>query len=316
MRILCGRAHRQLGDEICKYLQIAPGLCEVTAFADGETQVKILDDVRGLDVFVVQPTCPPDVNGALMELLVMVDALRRASARRITAVVPYYGYARQDRKHEGRVPITAKLVANLFATAGIDRMLCMDLHAQQIQGFFDMPLDHLQAKPVFAHYLRQKKLDNLVFVSPDVGSAKLADSYSRLFGCEFAIIEKRRTSDVEIKHGHMIGNVKDKHVVIVDDMISTAGSMASGIEVARQHGALSVTIAASHGLFVGPAWKRLAEAKPDEVITTNTVPQDLTKVPEGMNFTVLSVAPTMAEAIIRIHHDKSVSQLFKQGFLA
>lgn len=314
MRILCGRAHRQLGDDICKCLQIAPGLCEVSSFADGETQVKILDDVRGLDVFVVQSTCPP-VNESLMELLVMVDALRRASARRITAVVPYYGYARQDRKHEGRVPITAKLVANLCTTAGIDRMLCMDLHAQQIQGFFDIPLDHLQAKPVIAHYLRQKNLQNIVFVSPDVGSVKLADGYARLFGCDFAIIEKRRTSDTEIKHGHLIGSVKDKHVIIVDDMISTAGSMASGIEVARQHGALSVTIAATHGLFVGPAWKRLAEAKPDEIITTNTVPQEHQQVPEGLSFTPLSVAPTLAEAIMRIHHDKSVSQLFAPGHL-
>lgn len=303
-----------MGDDICKHLQVVPGLCEVSSFADGETQVKILDDVRGLDVFVVQPTCPP-VNESLMELLVMVDALRRASARRITAVVPYYGYARQDRKHEGRVPITAKLVANLFATAGINRMLCMDLHAQQIQGFFDIPLDHLQAKPVIAQYLRKKNLENIVFVSPDVGSVKLADSYARVFGCEFAIIEKRRKSDTEIEHGNIIGHIDNKHVIVVDDMISTAGSMASAIAVAKSKGALSVTIAATHGLFVGPAWKRLASAGADEVIVTNTVPQDRSLVPEGLNFTVLSVAPALAEAIIRIHHDKSVSQLFAPGYM-
>lgn len=315
MKIFCGRAHTQLGDEICRSLQVVPGLCEVDSFADGETQVKILDDVRGLDVFVVQPTCPP-VNQSLMELLVMVDALRRASARRITAVVPYYGYARQDRKHQGRVPITAKLVANLFTTAGIDRMLCMDLHAQQIQGFFDIPVDHLQAKPVIAQYLRKKGLENIAFVSPDVGSVKLADGYSRIFACDFAIIEKRRKSDTEIEHGHIIGNVSGKNVIIVDDMISTAGSMASAVEIARKHGALSVTVSATHGLFVGPAWKRLAGAGADEIIITNTVPQDASVVPQGVKFTVLSVAPTLAEAIIRIHHDKSMSQLFAPGYMA
>lgn len=314
MRVFCGRAHTELGDEICRTLQVAPGMCEVKAFADGESQVKILDDVRGVDVFIVQPTCPP-VNEALMELLVMVDALRRSSARRITAVVPYYGYARQDRKHEGRVPITAKLVANILATAGVDRMLCMDLHAQQIQGFFDIPLDHLVAKPVIANYLKKNELDNLVIVSPDVGSVKLADGYSKIFGCDFAIIEKRRKSDTEIEHGHVIGNIDNKNVIIVDDMISTAGSMASAIEIAREHGAKSVRIAASHGLFVGPAWERLAAAGVDEVIVTNSVPQDMEKVPEGMNFTVLSIAPILAEAITRIHHDKSMSPLFEPGHM-
>ncbi len=315
MRVFCGRAHTELGDEICRHLQVAPGMCEVKSFADGEAQVKILDDVRGLDVFIVQPTCPP-VNEALMELLVMVDALRRSSARRITAVVPYYGYARQDRKHEGRVPITAKLVANLFATAGVDRMLCMDLHAQQIQGFFDIPVDHLIAKPVIANYLKKSELDNLVIVSPDVGSVKLADGFSRIFNCDFAIIEKRRKSDTEIEHGHVIGNISGKNVIIVDDMISTAGSMASAIEIAREHGAKSVRIAASHGLFVGPAWERLAAAGADEIIVTNSVPQNIQAVPESVNFTVLSVAPTLAEAIIRIHHDKSMSPLFEPGYLS
>ena len=184
----------------------------------------------------------------------MVDALRRASARRITAVVPYYGYARQDRKHEGRVPITAKLVANLLDTAGVDRMLCMDLHAQQIQGFFDIPLDHLISKPVVTNYLRQKELDEIVVIAPDVGSVKMADGYAKSLGGSLAIIEKRRKSDVEIEHGHVIGNINGKHALIVDDMISTAGSMASAISIAKDAGAKSVTVAAAHGLFVGPAW--------------------------------------------------------------
>lgn len=310
MRVFCGQAHKTLGDEICRHLQIAAGMCEVSAFADGESKVHITDDVRGLDVYIVQPTCSP-VNETLMELLVMVDALRRASARRITAVVPYFGYARQDRKHEGRVPITAKLVANLMVEAGIDRVLCMDLHAQQIQGFFDIPLDHLYAKPVILNYLRKKELDNIVVVAPDVGSVKMADGYARSLGGELAIIEKRRMSDTQIEHGHVIGEISGKHVIICDDMISTGGSMASAIEIAKSEGALSITVAASHGLFVGPAWERLSAAGADEIVTTNTVPQDVEAAPKGVKFTVLSVAPTLAEAIVRIHHDKSVSQLFE-----
>ncbi len=310
MKIFYGTSHRELGEEICRALGIAAGLCDVGSFADGETRVKILEDVRGLDCFIVQPTGMP-VNENLMELLVMVDALRRASARRITAVVPYYGYARQDRKHEGRVPITAKLAANLLTIAGINRMLCMDLHAQQIQGFFDIPLDHLITKPVIASYLRKKELENIVVVAPDVGSVKMADGYANALGGTLAIIEKRRMNDVEIQHGHVIGNIAQKNAIIVDDMISTAGSMASAIAIAREEGAQSVTIAAAHGLFVGPAWSRLGEAGADEVITTNTLPQDVEMGTRSVNkFTVLSVATMLAEAIVRIHHNKSMSSLF------
>lgn len=309
MKIFYGTSHQELGEEICRVLGISSGLCEVSSFADGETQVKLLEDVRGLDCFIVQPTCPP-VNETLMELLVMVDALRRASARRITAVVPYYGYARQDRKHEGRVPITAKLVANLLTTAGVDRMLCMDLHAQQIQGFFDIPLDHLISKPVIVNYLRKKELDNIVVIAPDVGSVKMADGYAKALRGSLAIIEKRRKNDVEIEHGHVIGSIRDKNAIIVDDMISTAGSMASAITIAKEEGATSVTVAAAHGLFVGPAWERLAQANADEIITTNTLPQNLEKVSPEINFTVLSVASTLSEAIVRIHHNKSISSLF------
>ncbi len=310
MKIFYGTSHRELGREICRTLGISAGLCDVGPFADGETQVRILEDVRGLDCFVVQPTCMP-VNENLMELLVMVDALRRASARRITAVVPYYGYARQDRKHEGRVPITAKLVANLFTTAGVDRMLCMDLHAQQIQGFFDIPLDHLTTKPVIVKYLRKKEFDDVVVVAPDVGSVKMADGYAKALGGQLAIIEKRRKNDVEIQHGHVIGAINGKQAIIVDDMISTAGSMASAIAIAKKEGAKSVTVAAAHGLFVGPAWTRLQEAGADEIITTNTIPQNCECARKYVGkFTVLSVAKPLAEAIVRIHQNKSISSLF------
>ena len=310
MKIFYGTSHRELGEEVCRGLGISAGLCDVGTFADGETQVRILEDVRGLDCFVIQPTCKP-VNGNLMELLVMVDALRRASARRITAVVPYYGYARQDRKHEGRVPITAKLVANLLTTAGVDRMLCMDLHAQQIQGFFDIPLDHLTTKPVIVSYLRKKERDNIVVIAPDVGSVKMADGYAKALGGQLAIIEKRRKNDVEIQHGHVIGHIVGKNALIVDDMISTAGSMASAITIARKEGAASVTVATAHGLFVGPAWERLKEADADEIITTNTLPQDEVSARKNVRkFTVLSVAGELAEAIVRIHQNKSISSLF------
>ncbi|MBN2711733.1 MAG: ribose-phosphate pyrophosphokinase [Planctomycetes bacterium] len=307
MRIFTGNAHRELGNEICKHLGTELGRCEVNTFADGETSVKILDDIRGLHVFIIQPTCPP-ANQHLMELLIMVDALRRASAHKITAVIPYYGYARQDRKHAGRVPITAKLVANLLTTSGVDRVLCMDLHATQIQGFFDIPLDHLFSAPVIVDYLKAKEIDNPVVMSPDIGNIKMAYSFSKRLEGDLAVVEKRRLSDTEIEHGYVIGQIKDRDVIIVDDMIASAGSMASAVEIARNHGAKSVIVGASHGLFVGPAFERLKKAAPDEVIVTNTVPQR--EAPEGVNLTVLSVAPLLGEAINRIHRNKSVSLLF------
>lgn len=309
MRIFCGNAHPQLGQAICRHLQIDAGRCEVGHFADGETKVRILDDVRGLDVFVVQPTCPPHVNDSLMELLVMADALRRASARRVTAVVPYYGYARQDRKHEGRVPITAKLVANLLTGAGISRVICMDLHATQIQGFFDIPLDHLYSMPVQVQYLKEKQFVNPVVMSPDVGSMKMADSYARRLGGSLAVVEKKRLNDTDIETGVVIGDIRGRNVIIVDDMISTAGSMAGGVKAARTYGAASVTVCATHGLFVGPAWERLLEAAPDEIVVTDTVPIRA-GWPDTLRLTVLSVAELLGEAIIRIHRNKSVSLLF------
>ncbi len=308
MRILTGNANPALARAICEYLKVDLGRCEVGRFPDGETKVRILDDVRGSDVFVVQPTCPP-ANEHLMELLIVVDAARRASARRVTAVVPYYGYARQDRKHQGRVPITAKLVANQLATAGCDRVLCMDLHATQIQGFFDIPMDHLYAAPVLMEHVHKRGFERPVIMSPDIGSLKMADAIAQRLNGELAVVEKRRVSDVDIQTGHVIGDVKNRPVVIVDDMIASAGSMAGAIRVARENGASDVLALATHGLFVGPAFERLREAGPDEVIVTDTVPQR-PDVAEDIPLTVLSVADLLGEAISRIHRGKSVSLLF------
>lgn len=308
MRIFSGNAHPELGKAICERLHLTPGRGIVEKFPDGETKVQILDDVRGLDIFIVQPTCYPQ-NETLMEMLIMADAIRRASAKRITAVIPYYGYARQDRKHAGRVPITAKLVANLICTAGVDRVLCMDLHATQVQGFFDIPVDHLFAAPLFAAYLKTKQLERPVVMSPDIGSLKMADNYAKRIQGELAVVEKRRVSDTEIETGHVIGNVKDRNVIIVDDMISTGGSMAGAIKVAKQHGAKKVICTATHGLFVPPAIERLEEAGPDEIVVTDTIPQNRYST-KSLRITVLTVADLLAEAIGRIHHNKSVSLLF------
>ncbi len=308
MRIFTGNAHPELGHAICRHLQVDMGRAEVGRFADGETKVRILDDVRGLDCFIVQPTCDPS-NQNLMELLIMVDALRRASTRRVTAVMPYFGYARQDRKHEGRVPITAKLVANLIVAAGVDRVLCMDLHASQIQGFFDIPVDHLFSLPVITDYLRLKRMEELVVMSPDIGSIKMADAYARRLGGSLAVVEKRRLSDTEVEMGYVIGDIEGKNVVIVDDMISTAGSMGGAVQTARKHGAATVTVASTHGLFCGKAYENLRAAAPDEIVVTDTVPQDGRRSGD-VNVTVLSVAELLGEAISRIHRNKSVSLLF------
>ncbi len=308
MRIFIGNAHRELGRNICRQLQIEPGRIDVVRFPDTETKVRVIDDVRGIDAYVIQPTCPP-VNENIMELLVIVDALRRASAKSITAVIPYFGYARQDRKHEGRVPITAKLVANLIAASGVNRVVCLDLHAAQIQGFFDIMMDHLRALQPFVEYLRKLDLEKPIIVSPDVGSMKMADDYAKRLGCGVAVIQKRRISDDTVETGHVIGNVKDMDVVITDDMITSAGSMAAAIRAVREHGARTVRVIATHGLFVGNAFDRLVEAAPTEVIVTDTVPPQ-TDVPPELNLRVISTAPLIAEAISNIHRNKSISLLF------
>lgn len=308
MRIYVGNAHPELGNAVCTHLGLAPGMIDVQRFPDSETKVRIRDDVRGIDVFVIQPTCPP-VNENLMELLIIVDALRRASAKTITAVIPYFGYARQDRKHEGRVPITAKLVANLIVASGVDRVLTIDLHAHQIQGFFDLPLDHLYATPALIGYVKGLKLENPVMVSPDAGSAKMAARYAKHLNSSIAIIEKRRISDEKVETGHMVGDVRDGDVIIVDDMVTSGGSMAAAVETARENGARSVRIMATHGLFVSRAYERLLEANPTEVIVSDTVP--ITgEVPAGLNLKVISLAWLLGDAISCIHRNKSVSSLF------
>ncbi len=310
MRIFSGNANPDLANKICDYLEVPLGSAEVKPFPDGETHVRIYDDVRGQDCFVIQPTCSP-VNDNLMELLVFIDSLHRASARRITAVLPYYGYARQDRKSQGRTPITAKLVANMLTAAKCDRVLAIDLHAEQIQGFFDIPLDHLTAVPVIGSYFDEMEMKNMVIVSPDVGNMKTANVYARMLGGDMAVIDKHRKSGTEVEMGHIIGEVSGKDVLMFDDMISTAGTICTAAEVVKSHGANSVRVAATHGVFAGPAVERLKQSVIDEVVVTDTI--EMREDVKSMDkLKVLSVAELIGEAIDRIHHDKSVSAIFKK----
>jgi len=307
LKIFSGNATPDLAREIAEHLGTTLGEIEVDRFSNGEVQVIVNESVRGADVFVVQSTCHP-VNDALMELLIMIDAFRRASARRITAVVPFYGYARQDRKTRGREPITAKLVANLITTAGADRVLSMDLHAGQIQGFFDIPVDHLTAVPLLSQYLAQKELGDVVIVSPDPGGVTRARDMADRLGFSFAIIDKRRPAPNVAEVMNVIGAVEGKHAVLIDDMIDTAGTVAEGARVLRELGARSVYVAATHPVLSGPALERLEAAPIQEVILTNTIPIDPVRMPAKV--TVLSVARLFAQAILRIHEDLSVSTLF------
>lgn len=305
MRIFSGNANRPLAEAIVRTLGVRLGDMTCDRFPDGEVKIQIHEDVRGSDVFVVQST---HSNDYLIELLVIVDALRRASANRITAVVPYFGYARQDRKHEGRVPITAKLVANLMTTAGIARMVTVDLHAMQIQGFFDIPVDHLKALPVQLEHLRQLGLDNPVVLSPDTGSIKIADGLARRLGAGLAIIDKRRIGDARTEVANVIGTIDDKDVIIIDDMITTAGSMSNAIGTARRRGARRVVPVTSHAVFCGDAFDRLASSDLHELVVTDTIP--LKRRFAELPITVLSMASLLGEAINRIHHNQSVSALF------
>jgi ribose-phosphate pyrophosphokinase len=310
MKLFTGRAHPALARRICEYLGLPLGRAVMGNFPDGEISCKIDEDVRGRDVFILQPTCPP-VNETLMELLIMIESFKRASADRITAVIPYYGYARQDRKDEGRVPITAKLVANLITRAGVDRVLAMDLHTAQIQGFFDIPVDHLYAAPVIDEHFKAMDLgdDDFVVVSPDEGSIKRALAHMARLGGHLAIIDKRRASAERTKQANVIGGkVEGRVALIFDDMISTAGSICGAAEVMHQHGARQVFLAATHGLLVGDAVERLQAAPIDGLILTDTIP--LTPEKEMPKLTVLSVAPLLGEAIKRIHRNESVSRLF------
>jgi ribose-phosphate pyrophosphokinase len=310
LKLFTGRAHPALARRICEYLGLPLGRAVMGNFPDGEISCKIDEDVRGRDVFLIQPTCPP-VNENLMELLIMIESFKRASAERITAVVPYFGYARQDRKDEGRVPITAKLVANLITRAGADRVLAMDLHTAQIQGFFDIPVDHLYAAPVIDEHFKAMDIgeSEFVVVSPDEGSIKRALAHMARLGGHLAIIDKRRSSAEKTKQANVIGQSVEGHVCLIfDDMISTAGSICGAADVMRQNGAKQIYLAATHGLLVGNAMERLQKAPIDGLILTDTIPLPPEK--QTSQITVLSVAPMLGEAIKRIHRNESVSRLF------
>lgn len=312
LKIFSGRAHPALAKGICDHLNIPLGRVTLTNFPDTETACKIEEDVRGRDVFLVQPTCQP-VNDNLIELLIMIDSCKRASAERVTAVIPYFGYARQDRKDEGRVPITAKLVANLIDRAGADRVLTMDLHAAQIQGFFDVPVDHLNAAPVLDRYFTEMHLsqDEIVVVSPDEGSIKRAISHSKHLGGTVAIIDKRRSSATETKQENIIGGpIAGRVALIFDDLISTAGSICGAARLVREAGAREIFVAASHGIFCGNAIEKIQASPISTVVVSDSIP--LSPEQLGYKIKVLSVAPLLAEAIKRIHQDQSISAMFKE----
>ena len=307
LKIFTGNANPALAKEICDYLGLPLGEAFVGRFNNGEVQIMIDESVRGKDVFIIQPTSYP-VNDNLMELMVMADALKRASARHITAVVPYYGYARQDRKTRGREPITAKLVANLMQTSGITRLVTIDLHAGQIQGFFDVPVDHLYGASILAKYINEKNLEDVIVVSPDLGGVTSARDLADRIGAPIAIIEKKRPEPGVAKVMNLIGDVKGKNCIIVDDIVDTAGSLVEGAKALEEFGAKSVMAAVTHAVLTDPASERIANSNIKELIVTNTMP-----LPENCkldNVTQLSVAPLLGEAIMRIFHEVSVSNLF------
>ena len=307
MKIFSGTSNRPLAGAICAYIGIELGKSTIKAFPDGETFVKIEENVRGEDVFIIQSTSPP-TNHHLMEMFIMIDALRRASSARITAVLPFYGYARQDCKDQPRVPITAKLVANLLVAAGTNRILAMDLHAQQIQGFFDIPVDHLYAAPVMYEYLKKKKLRDLVVVSPDVGGLKMAYAYSQVLQAGLAIVAKRRKSASEVESMAVIGETRGKDVLLVDDLTETAGTLTTAAELIKKKGARRIMACVSHAILNEVGIERLRKSAIDELITTDTV---LRPVIGGVKITTLSVAGLLGEAIKRIHSNSSVTSLFE-----
>jgi ribose-phosphate pyrophosphokinase len=312
LKIFSGNSNRSLAEDICKRIGIPLGEATVTSFPDGESFVKINENIRGQDVYIVQSTCPP-TNHHLMELLIMIDAARRASAQRITAVIPFYGYARQDRKDQPRVPITAKLVANLLVAAGATRILTMDLHSQQIQGFFDIPVDHLYASPVFYSYLKAQTTENMVVCSPDVGGMKMAAAYAGLLGASLCLVAKKRTNATTVEAINVVGDVKGCDVLLVDDITETAGTLIAAAKILREHGAKRIRAAVSHCILSDVAMERLGSGLIDELITTNSVPNDITgcKIP----ITVLSIADLLGDAIMRINSNESVTGLFKiKGF--
>lgn len=305
--VVSGGANQPLANEICQYLGIPPGRASIKRFSDGEISVKLEDNVRGRDVFIIQPTSAP-ANDHLMELLLMIDALRRASASRITCVLPYYGYGRQDRKVEPRVPISARVVADLIESMGPDRMMCMDLHADQIQGFFRVPVDHLYAAPVFVKYIREKIQSDVVVVSPDSGGVERARFLARQINAGLAIIDKRRPRANVAEVMNVIGDVQDRVCILYDDMIDTGGTITKAAEALKKNGAKSVLACATHGVLSGPAIERLRDSILDEVILTNSI--NLPEEKRIDKITTLSVAQLCGEAIRRIHNEESVSSLF------
>ena len=314
LKIFAGNSNKDLAEEICRYLNVPLGQADVSRFPDGEIKVKIEESVRGEDVFIIQSTCPP-ANEYLMELLIMIDALKRASAGRITAVIPYYGYARQERKTQPREPITAKLVANLLVSAGTNRVLTMDLHAGQIQGFFDIPVDQLEAVSILSSYFKERNLDKVVVVSPDVGGTARAREFSGRIKKPIAIIDKYRSSFDDVEIMHIVGKVKGKTAIIVDDIIDTAGTLIKGSQALLNAGVEEIYICATHPVFAGPAKERLEKSLHDgifkEVVVTNTIPVANDKIFPGIK--VLSVAKIFAESIDRIHNNLSISSLFKRN---
>jgi len=306
IRIFTGNAHPRLARDICSHLGVPQGEAICSRFPDGEIDLKIECDVRGADVFVVQPTCPP-VHENLMELLVFIDCLRRSSADRITAVMPYYGYARKDRKDEGRVPITAKLVANLIVKAGADRVVAVDLHAAQIQGFFDIPTDHLYARHSFMEHVESLGVENPVIVSPDVGGVKLARGYAKGLSAEIAIVDKRRISGDQVSAENVVGEVDGRNVIMVDDMVSTAGSITDACRILKEKGAEGIYIIATHGVLCGKAVEKLNNAPVEQIIFSDSIPIHDCGVEK---IKIVSLAPLLARAIDRIHRSESVSILF------
>jgi ribose-phosphate pyrophosphokinase len=309
LKIFSGSSNVALAGAVCKYLGIRLGSAEISRFPDGEKVIKVEDDVRGRDCFVVQSTCKP-VDEHLVELLIYLDCLRRASASRVTAVIPYFGYARQDRKDEGRVPITAKLVANLITTAGANRVLAIDLHAQQLQGFFDIPVDHLTGQLVLSKYFKDKKISKLTVVSPDVGNMKIASRYASQLGGDLAIVHKRRMSSSEVDAREIIGEVKGRNILMCDDIIATAGTVCSAAKLVKERGAEKIYVGATHGVLAEQALEQLGQAPIDEVVVTDTIPQG-EETKKASNIRVLTVSAMLGEAIKRIHKNESVSSLFE-----
>ncbi|MDP6739923.1 MAG: ribose-phosphate pyrophosphokinase [Planctomycetota bacterium] len=307
MTLIAGNAHPELAQNIAQELDMPLAEAHVGRFPDGEVDIKINQDIRGRDCFVLQPTCPP-VNENWVELLLLIDTLRRASAGRITAVMPYYGYARKDRKDEGRVPISAKVLANTLSVTGADRLVTLDMHAAQIQGFFDLPVDHLYARPVLLSAVEKLGLEAPVVVTPDVGGTKMARAYAKRLEADLAIVDKRRISGSETKIEHVIGDVEGRNCVIVDDMISTGGSITQAASVLRKSGAKEIVIAVSHAVFCGPAVQRLDEAPVDHILVTDTIP---TADPAPKKLVTITVAGLVAQAIRNIHAETSVSSLFE-----